>query len=62
MMWVVAVVVDGVDVGGQVKEHLHGFERFGLLAGLMFSWRIDEPEERLNSLRPFHHFTAARRM
>ena len=30
--------------------------------GQMFSWKRDEPEERLDSLKPFHHFTAARRM
>ena len=23
----------------------------------MFSWRMDEPEERLDDLKPFHHFT-----
>ena len=28
----------------------------------MFSWKMDEPDERLNNLEPFHTFSAARRM
>ena len=32
------------------------------IEGQMFSWKMGEPEERLDSLKPFHHFTAARRM
>jgi hypothetical protein len=27
----------------------------------MFSWKMGEPEDRLDSLKPFHQFTAARR-
>jgi hypothetical protein len=27
-----------------------------------FSWKMDEPESRLDELKPFHRFTAARRM
>ena len=32
------------------------------IEGQMFSWKMDEPEERLDDLRPFHRFTAVRRM
>jgi hypothetical protein len=32
------------------------------IEGQMFSWKMDEPEERLDVLKPFHHFTAARRL
>lgn len=28
----------------------------------MFSWKMDEPEQRLDNLKPFHTFSAARRM
>jgi hypothetical protein len=31
------------------------------IEGQMFSWKMDEPEERLDDLQPFHRFTAARR-
>jgi hypothetical protein len=30
------------------------------IEGQMFSWKMDEPEDRLDSLKPFHRFTAAR--
>jgi hypothetical protein len=30
------------------------------LDGQMFSWKMDEPEERLESLKPFHQFSATR--
>jgi hypothetical protein len=32
------------------------------IEGQMFSWKMDEPEQRLDSLKPFHSFTAQRRM
>ena len=30
--------------------------------GQMFSWKMDEPEERLDNLQPFYRFTATRRI
>ena len=32
------------------------------IEGQMFSWKMDEPEQRLDSLKPFHSFSVARRM
>jgi hypothetical protein len=32
------------------------------IEGRMFSWKMDEPEERLESLEPFHQFNATRRV
>ena len=32
------------------------------IEGQMFSWKMDEPEERLDTLQPFHRFSAERRM
>ena len=32
------------------------------IEGRMFSWKMDEPEERLDRLEPFHQFSATRRM
>ncbi len=32
------------------------------IEGRMFSWKMDEPEERLDNLQPFHQFSAVRRM
>jgi len=32
------------------------------IEGRMFSWKMDEPEERLDNLKPFHQFSAVRRM
>ena len=32
------------------------------IEGQMFSWKMDEPEERLDNLKPFHSFIVARRM
>ena len=31
------------------------------IEGQMFSWKMDEPEDRLNNLKPFHRFSAERR-
>jgi hypothetical protein len=31
------------------------------IEGQMFSWKMDEPEQRLDSLKPFHTFSAMRR-
>ena len=30
------------------------------IEGQMFSWKMDEPEQRLDSLKPFHSFVATR--
>jgi hypothetical protein len=32
------------------------------IEGRMFSWKMDEPEERLDDLKPFHQFTVLRRV
>jgi hypothetical protein len=56
--------------GIEVEAGLNPLEKNGFsiidftedrIEGQMFSWKMDEPEERLNSLKPFHHFAAARK-
>ena len=56
--------------GIEVEAGLNPLEKNGFsiidftedrIEGQMFSWKMDEPEERLNNLKPFHQFAAARR-
>jgi hypothetical protein len=54
----------------EIEEGLKPLEKNGFsiidftedrIEGQFFSWKIGEPEERLDNLKPFHRFTLARR-
>ncbi len=56
--------------GLEIEEGLKPLEKNGFsiidftedrVDGQFFSWKMDEPEERLDNLKPFYRFTAARR-
>jgi hypothetical protein len=55
--------------GIEIEENLRPLEKNGFciidftedrVEGQMFNWKMDEPEERLDNLKPFHHFSVAR--